>query len=173
MLLMNGRSYHESRFYRWNRYAKMYVSKIYTVPWECAQIKLKEPFLLQRRSHCSVTNLAHVGEPFIAPVGAISNLQGICCIAPGGAIMVAHTHKNNRAVEGAEGAICLNGSSGSLKSSLSFVCAILLICQVKNLVSNLLKLNYCTICTTWLKKKKRWETWLFSRFFSIDSLLLE
>ena len=30
-------------------------------------IKLKEPFWLQRRSHCSVINLAHVREPFVVP----------------------------------------------------------------------------------------------------------
>ena len=30
-------------------------------------IKVKEPFWLLRRSHCSVINLAHVGEPFVAP----------------------------------------------------------------------------------------------------------
>ena len=33
-----------------------------------------------------------------------------------------HMYKPKGAVEGAEGAICLNGSPGSLKSSLSFVC---------------------------------------------------
>ena len=32
------------------------------------------------------------------------------------------THKPKGAVEGVEGAICLNGSPGSPKSSLSFVC---------------------------------------------------
>ncbi len=30
-------------------------------------MKLKEPFWLLGRSHCSVINLAHVGEPFVAP----------------------------------------------------------------------------------------------------------
>ena len=33
-----------------------------------------------------------------------------------------HKHKPKGAVEGANGAICLNGSPGSLKSSFSFVC---------------------------------------------------
>ena len=33
-----------------------------------------------------------------------------------------HTYNPKGAVEGVEGAICLNGSPGSLKSSLSFVC---------------------------------------------------
>ena len=46
----------------------------------------------------------------------------MCCIAPGGAIM-ADTYKTKGAFEGAGGAICLNGSPGSLKSSSSFVCA--------------------------------------------------
>ena len=50
-----------------------------------------------------------------------AKLQGMCGIAPAGAIMAA-THKTKGASEGAEGAICLNGSSGSPKSSLSFVC---------------------------------------------------
>ncbi len=45
----------------------------------------------------------------------------MCGIAPGGAIMAA-TYKTKGAFEGAEGAICLNGSPGSLKSSFSFVC---------------------------------------------------
>ncbi len=44
-----------------------------------------------------------------------------CAIAPGGAIMAA-TYKTKGALEGAEGAICLNSSSGSLKSSFSSVC---------------------------------------------------
>ena len=35
-----------------------------------------------------------------------------------------HKDKPKGAVEGAEGAICLNGSPGSLKSSLSFVCVV-------------------------------------------------
>ena len=34
-------------------------------------IELKEPFWLQRWSHCSVINLAHIAEPFVAPDGAI------------------------------------------------------------------------------------------------------
>ncbi len=42
----------------------------------------------------------------------------MCGIAPEGAIMVV-THKTKGAFEGA---ICLNGSPGSLKSSFSFVC---------------------------------------------------
>ena len=50
-----------------------------------------------------------------------TNLQDICGIAPGGAIMVA-THKTKGAFEGAEGAICLNGSPGSIKSSFSSIC---------------------------------------------------
>ncbi len=36
-----------------------------------AHIKLKEPVWLQIRSHCSVINLAHVGQPFVAPYGAM------------------------------------------------------------------------------------------------------
>ena len=50
-----------------------------------------------------------------------TKLQGMCGIAPGGAIMAA-THKTNGAFEGAEGAICLYGSSGSPKSSFSSIC---------------------------------------------------
>ena len=50
-----------------------------------------------------------------------ANLQAICGIAPGGAIMVA-THKTKGAFEGAEGAKCLNGSPGSPKSSFSSIC---------------------------------------------------
>ena len=49
-----------------------------------------------------------------------AKLQGMCGIAPGGAIMAA-THKTKGAFEGAEGAICLNGSSGSPKSSFSSI----------------------------------------------------
>ena len=45
----------------------------------------------------------------------------MCGIAPGGAIMAA-THKTKGTFEGADGAICLNGSPGSPKSSFSFVC---------------------------------------------------
>ncbi len=41
-----------------------------------------------------------------------AKLQGMCGIAPSGALMAA-THKTKGAFEGAEGAICLNGSSGS------------------------------------------------------------
>ena len=55
-----------------------------------AEIKLKEPFWLLTRSQCSVINLAHVGEPFVAPPSRwrsfASLLQSICGIAPGGAI---------------------------------------------------------------------------------------
>ncbi len=51
--------------------------------WSCGVyltlIKLKEPFWLQRRSHCSVINLAHVGEPFVAPP---SQDGAICHMAP-------------------------------------------------------------------------------------------
>ena len=54
-----------------------------------------------------------------------AKLQGMCGIAPGGAIMAA-THKTKGAFEGAEGAVCLNGSSGSPKSSFSSLCAGLL-----------------------------------------------
>ncbi len=45
----------------------------------------------------------------------------MCGIAPGGAIMAA-THKTKGTFEGAKGAICLNGSLGSPKSSLSSMC---------------------------------------------------
>ena len=51
----------------------------------------------------------------------VASEQVMCGIAPGGAIM-AVTHKTKGAVEGAEGAICLNVSPGSPKSSFSFVC---------------------------------------------------
>ena len=43
-----------------------------------------------------------------------------------------HMHKPKGAVEGAEGAICLNGSPGSLKSSLSFVCVCILGIKIKD-----------------------------------------
>ena len=48
---------------------------------ELSQIQLKELFWLQRRSHCSVINLAHVGEP-MAPAGAImaANCAVFACI---------------------------------------------------------------------------------------------
>ena len=51
----------------------------------------------------------------------VLKLQGMCGLAPGGAIMAA-THKIKGAFEGAVGAICLNGSSGSPKSSFSSIC---------------------------------------------------
>ncbi len=41
---------------------------------KCSHIKVKEPFWLLRRSHCSVINLAPVGEPFVAPQGAILDI---------------------------------------------------------------------------------------------------
>ena len=50
-----------------------------------------------------------------------TNVHVMCDIAPDGAIMAA-THKTKGAFEGAEGAICLNGSSGSPKSSFSCMC---------------------------------------------------
>ena len=59
-----------------------------------------------------------------------------------------HTHKPKGAVEGAEGAICLNGSSGSLKSSLSFVCVV--IC--------LLRLLSDPITGTCHEKTRLWKT---------------
>ena len=56
-------------------------------------IKVEEPSWLLRRSHCPVINLAHVGEPFVARMAPFAaNLQGIYGMAPGGAIMAAHTH---------------------------------------------------------------------------------
>ena len=39
--------------------------------YDPSQIELKEPFWLLRRSYCSVINLAHVREPFVAPSGAM------------------------------------------------------------------------------------------------------
>ncbi len=60
------------------------------------QIKLKEPVWLQKRSHCSVINLAHVGDTKLREL-----LRELI----------------------AEGAIQSYGSLSSLKSPLSFVCA--------------------------------------------------
>ncbi len=87
-----------------------------------SQIELKEPFWLPRSSHCSVINLAHVGEPFTGHLG-VTRASPILC---GYSSRQSHngcTHVPKGAVEGAEGAICLNGFPGSLKSSFSFPCA--------------------------------------------------
>ena len=43
------------------------MSQLDKTRYPSTQIKLKEPFWPQRRSHCSVINLAHVEEPFVAP----------------------------------------------------------------------------------------------------------
>ena len=83
-------------------------------PWfmETAHTKLREPFWLQKGIHSSVINLAYVGEPFwlcLELYGSLTYMHTnhtVCGIAPWGAF------------EGAEGAICMNGSPSSLKSSL-------------------------------------------------------
>ncbi len=84
--------------------------------------KPKEPLWLQRRSHCSVINLAHVGEPFVAPSVKMEPYKILCVVQLHVEPLWLRTHNTKGAFEGAEEAMYLNGSSGSLKSSLSFVC---------------------------------------------------
>ncbi len=120
-----------------------------------AQIALKEPFWLQRRSHCSAINLAHVGEPWLQL--ELLQLPIVLYVPVFGLPLVL------------SGAKTSNGSLGSPKSSFTFFCehltynnaiisyALLLVYTC--IILNVLFLEYSDFslgfCFLWFLKNKR------------------